>query len=138
MNLLQRIIIMALAGLALPLCAANVTQVNRYATVDNEPLLEQLNPMKAVQQVHFPLEVKTIGDAVNYWLHYSGFHLADADKHPKVLQQVLNQPLPQVDRNLGPLSIDQGLLVLVGKNEFRLEEVAFTREINFHPKGSAA
>lgn len=135
MSLPRYLAITLLAGLALPVVAANVTQVNRYATVANEPLPAQVSPLKAVQQIHFPQEVQTIGEAVHYWLHHSGFHLVDNSKQSQVLQQVLNQPLPQIDRNLGPLEIEQGLLVLVGKNEFLLETVSFSREINFQLKG---
>lgn len=138
MNLSRHLIAILLAGLALPIVAANVTQVNRYATVANEPLPAQISPLKAVQQIHFPQEVQTIGDAVHYWLHHSGFHLVDNSKQSQVLQQVLNQPLPQIDRTLGPLEIERGLLVLVGKNEFLLETVSFSREVNFQLKGVQA
>jgi len=36
--------------------AANVTQINRYATVANKPLTAQINPLLAVQKIHFPQE----------------------------------------------------------------------------------
>lgn len=135
MKLLNPMIGVLLTGIALSTTAAPVTQINRYATVENKPLPEQVSPLKAVQQIHFPQEVKSIGDAVNYWLHYSGFHLASETKQPNTLKQILSQPLPQVDRSLGPLDIESGLLVLVGKHDFVLEEVSFTREINFQQKG---
>lgn len=138
MSVSRYLAITLLAGLALPVVAANVTQVSRYATVANEPLPAQVSPLKAVQQIHFPQAVQTIGEAVHYWLHHSGFYLVDDSKQSQVLQQVLNQPLPQIDRNLGPLEIEQGLLVLVGKNEFLLETVSFSREINFQLKGVPA
>ncbi len=136
MNLSRHLAILALSGLSMPMIAANVTQVNRYATVANEPLLSQVKPLKAIQQMHFPREVKTIGEAVDYWLHYSGFQMVKTSKQPENLQSVLNQPLPQVDRSFGPLSIETGLLVLVGKDEFILEEVSFRREVNFKQKGA--
>ena len=37
--------------------AANVTQINRYATVINKPLAAQVNPLLTVQQIHFPEQV---------------------------------------------------------------------------------
>jgi conjugative transfer region protein (TIGR03748 family) len=123
---------------ALSLHAAAVTQINRYATVENKPLPEQVNPLKAVQHIHFPADIKTIGEAVHYWLHYSGFHLAESANHTPALEQVLKQPLPQVDRTLGPLGIDDGLLILVGKHEFSLKTEPFTRTINFQRKGSTS
>ncbi|HGC5865717.1 TPA: hypothetical protein ACIZCK_003101, partial [Legionella pneumophila] len=65
--------------------AANVTQINRYATVANKPLAAQINPLLAVQQVHFPQEVKTIGQAIEWWLKFSGFSLASKEKQSESL-----------------------------------------------------
>ncbi|HAU0992131.1 TPA: hypothetical protein ACGAPA_000724 [Legionella pneumophila] len=111
--------------------AANLTQVGRYATVNNQPLAAQINPLKTVQQIHFPASIQTIGEAVNYWLHYSGYHLASKEKQSESLQQVFQQPLPHVNRNLGPLTITDGLTVLVGQHLFNLKQDDLLREINF-------
>lgn len=111
--------------------AANITQVSRYATVNNQPLAAQINPLKTVQQIHFPASIQTIGEAVNYWLRYSGYHLVPKEKQSESLQQIFQQPLPQVSRNLGPLSIDHGLTVLVGQQLFNLKQDDLLREINF-------
>ncbi|WP_080464839.1 hypothetical protein [Legionella norrlandica] len=111
--------------------AANITQVGRYATVNNQPLAAQINPLKTVQQIHFPSSVQTIGEAVEYWLRYSGYHLAPQNKQNESLKQIFQQPLPQVTRNLGPLAIADGLTVLVGKTLFSLKQDDLLREINF-------
>ncbi|AMQ28920.1 TPA: hypothetical protein ACHW7I_000940 [Legionella pneumophila] len=111
--------------------AANITQVGRYATLNNQPLAAQINPLKTVQQIHFPASIQTIGEAVNYWLRYSGYHLAPKEKQSESLQQVFQQPLPQVSRNLGPLTITDGLTVLVGQHLFNLKQDDLLREINF-------
>ena len=114
--------------------AANVTEVNRYATVNNKPLAAQINPLLAVQQVHFPQEVKTVGQAITYWLQYSGFSLSKADKQPLSLQAVMQQPLPQIDRHLGPLTVRDGLEILVGQDVFSLTQNPMLREVNFKLK----
>lgn len=111
--------------------AANVTQVGRYATVDNKPLAAQINPLLTVQQIHFPIAVKTVGQAVDYWVSYSGYHLADKSKLSKPLLDVLAQPLPQIDRNLGPLTVQEGLEVLVGKQVFKLVQDPLHRQVSF-------
>jgi len=129
--MLKRLIIMTLTLLSLSVQATPVTQVNRYATIVNKPLPAQINPLLAVQQVHFPQSVATINDAVHYWLRYSGFKLSRQSKLPTDLLIVLSQPLPQVDRSLGPLSIADGLGVLVGEKEFSLITDPIFREINF-------
>lgn len=129
--MLRTTIIGFLALSSLQIQAANITQVGRYATVNNQPLAAQINPLKTVQQIHFPSSVQSIGEAVEYWLRYSGYHLAPQDKQSESLQQIIEQPLPQVTRNLGPLTIADGLTVLVGKSLFSLKQDDLSREINF-------
>ncbi|ASQ47015.1 PFGI-1 class ICE element type IV pilus protein PilL2 [Legionella clemsonensis] len=114
--------------------AANVTQVNRYATVANKPLAAQIDPLLAIQQVHFPQEVQTIGQAVEWWLRFSGFSLVSKEKQPESLQTVMHQALPQIDRNLGPLTVKDGLEVLVGQQSFTLIEDPLLRQVNFKLK----
>ncbi|HAU1107381.1 TPA: hypothetical protein ACT9A3_000051 [Legionella pneumophila] len=114
--------------------AANVTQVNRYATVANKALAAQINPLLAIQQVHFPQEVQTIGQAVEWWLKFSGFSLVSKEKQPESLQIVMHQVLPQIDRNLGPLTVKEGLEVLVGQQSFALIEDPLLRQVNFKLK----
>lgn len=111
--------------------AGNVTTVDRYATVSNKPLAAQVNPLQAVQQVHFPQQVQTIGEAIEHWMKYSGYHLAPANKQQDSLNTILKQPLPQVDRNLGPMSVAKGLTVLVGQHLFSLKHDDLLREVNF-------
>lgn len=114
--------------------AANVTQVNRYATVANKPLAAQINPLLAIQQIHFPQEVQTIGQAVEWWLKFSGFSLVSKEKQPESLQSVMHQALPQIDRNLGPLTVKDGLEVLAGQQSFVLIEDPLLRQVNFKLK----
>ncbi|BCZ97729.1 hypothetical protein SC029_10645 [Legionella pneumophila serogroup 1] len=114
--------------------AANVTQINRYATVANKPLAAQVNPLLAVQQIHFPQEVQTIGQAIEWWLKFSGFSLVSKEKQPESLQIIMQQPLPQIDRNLGPLTVKDGLEVLVGQQSFALIEDPLLRQVNFKLK----
>ena len=111
--------------------ASNVTQINRYATVENKALVAQINPLLAVQKVHFPQEVKTLSDALTYWLQYSGFRMANCEEQSKALQAALLLPLPSVVRNLGPLTVEEGLVVLVGKNVFLLKKDFLHRKVNF-------
>ncbi|HAT1762272.1 TPA: hypothetical protein I8Y99_000696 [Legionella pneumophila] len=129
--MLKLFVVSSLSLLSLQLNAGNITQVGRYASVKNQALSAQINPLKTVQQVHFPSTVQTIGQAVEHWLAYSGFHLAAKDKQSPSLQMVLKQPLPQVDRHLGPLTISDGLAVLVGQQIFTLKHDDLLREVNF-------
>lgn len=117
--------------MALTCQAANFTTVSRYASVANKPLASQINPLQAIQQVHFPQQIQTIGEAIEHWLKYSGFHLSPENKQQENLKTILKQPLPQIDRNLGPMSVANGLTVLVGQNLFSLKHDDLLREVNF-------
>jgi conjugative transfer region protein (TIGR03748 family) len=111
--------------------AANVTQTNRYATVENKPLAAQINPLLTVQQMHFPQQVVSVGDAIRYWMQYSGYKLANDTQLPSAFKNLMSQPLPQVQRNLGPLTIKDGLKVLAGIDVFTLIQNPLTRTITF-------
>ena len=135
MRSLVKFSLMGFIGIAaLSVQAANVTQINRYATVENKPLSAQINPLLAIQQVHFSQDIKTVGQAMTYWLGYSGFSLAPTNKQPPNLQTVMRQPLPQIVRNLGPLTVKDGLEVLAGQQVFTLTHDPLLREVNFKLK----
>lgn len=111
--------------------AANLTQINRYATVENKALAAQINPLLAVQKVHFPQSITTVHAALDHWLQYSGFQMAPIKEQSTGLRETLLLPLPSVVRDLGPLTVEEGLLVLVGKNVFTLSKDLLHRKVNF-------
>ena len=77
-----------------------MTQISRYATVENKPLAAQVNPLLTVQRIHFPKQVVTLGDAMTYWMQHSGFKLVNEGLLPPALKTLMSAPLPQVDRTL--------------------------------------
>lgn len=133
--ILKPSIILAISMSAVALhAAANITQINRYATVANKPLAAQVNPLLTVQQIHFPQEIKTVGEAIEWWLHYSGFSLVNKEKQLVSLQAVMYHPLPQTHKNLGPLTVKEGLEILVGQQVFTVIEDPIKRQVNFKLK----
>lgn len=114
--------------------AANTTQVNRYATVENKPLTAQVNPLLTVQQIHFPQSIQTVGDALNYWIRFSGYSLVDEVNQSTAFKELKQQPLPQAVRNLGPLTVRDGLEVLAGQEVFSLMKDPLHRRVNFRLK----
>ena len=111
--------------------AIGVTQVSRYSTTTNEPTAAQVNPLLAIQQMKFAREVSTIHQAVDQWLKHTGYSLTGLKNQSKDTQEILKQALPQVDKSLGPLTVKEGLEVLVGKGVFHLVQDPLHRKVNF-------
>lgn len=108
-------------------------QVSRYQTISTQAQSEQVDLLSPVIQVHFLSEIKTIGDAVNHLLRYSGYALVDNKQQSQDLKNTLKKPLPLVDRDLGPVALRQALALLIGP-AFDLVIDPLNRTINFQLK----
>ncbi|MCG5526505.1 hypothetical protein LRB11_16500 [Ectothiorhodospira haloalkaliphila] len=96
--------------------ASGDVRVGRYQTLAPIPTAEQVRPLSVIVDVRFPRRsVQTVGDAVRHLLPPSGFALADAAHADPYRPVLLNQPLPEVHRHLGPLPLDQALATLAGE-----------------------
>lgn len=113
--------------------SASLVQIGRYQTVENKPLAEQSDLLSPIIQVHFLSNIKTVGDAINDILRYSGYSLIESKQQTTDLQDTLKKPLPFVDRDLGPMSLRQALTVLAG-SAFDLSVDPLHRTINFQLK----
>jgi len=89
-------------------------QTGRYTFVKNLPPVDQLNPLKVVIKTRIPQSVKTVGDTVEYLLVRSGYSLADDKVLSKEAKILLQHDLPQVHREIGPMTLDQALHTLSG------------------------
>lgn len=94
--------------------ANDVSQVGRYLTILNKPTLSQARLLSQIVQIRFPLNVQTVGDAMNYLLQFSGYSLVSQEQMNKALKTIISKPLPMVHRQLGPISLKEGLIVLAG------------------------
>lgn len=117
-------------GINLPTWSASLETLNRYQSERAQPLAGQVDLLMQSVTLHFPRDVKTLDDALNYLLRFSGYHLAPLSQRSLPLRMVLEQPLPAVDRTLGPISLSTALMTLVGA-PFRLTHDPISREINF-------
>ena len=111
--------------------AADITAVSRYTTVKNQASRAQVNPLLMTIQTRFPQSVQTVGDAMNYVFRYSGFSLVDEDQMDASVVQMLKQPLPIVDRQLGPMTLQDSLETLAGKHVFKLTQDPLHRKLSF-------
>lgn len=110
--------------------SSNIIAVGRYQTVSTQPSPEQTDVLLAVIQVHFSLHIRTVNDAVQDLLRYSGYALIDSASQSLALQNTLKKPLPFIHRDLGPLSLKQALSVLMG-SPFDLAIDRLNRLVNF-------
>lgn len=113
--------------------SADFIQAGRYQTISTQPQPEQIDLLSPIIQVHFLSEIKTIGDAVNHLLRYSGYALVESKQQSSDLKNTLKKPLPLVDRDLGPIALKQALELLVGP-AFDLTIDPLNRTINFQVK----
>lgn len=111
-----------------------MNQVGRYLTVEVKPKSEQLDLLSQTVQVRFPQEVLTVGDAMKYLLRFSGYDLVAPAVMDATLKTTLTKPLPVIDRELGPVTLKMGLIVLVGQ-AFYLTQDPINRVVNFHLRG---
>ena len=89
-------------------------QVGRYQSVMLEPSDEQADLLSHIVEIELPEQIRTIGQAISHVLDGSGFRLLS----PKLAQSnrvhLFAMPLPEVQRQLGPLSLRQALELLGG------------------------
>ena len=109
--------------------AAEVT-VARYSTVQPAPSLAQQDPLTAPVVSVLPASVTRIGEAVETLLGPSGYRLASPFAAEAERAELLNLPLPEVHRTLGPLPLRTALAILAGP-AFRLVEDPVHRLISF-------
>jgi len=109
---------------------ASSTQMGRYLTVENKPTHAQTDLLSQTIQVRFPANIKTIGEAMDYILRFSGYNLVPEHERSVDLKNTLLKPLPAVDRDFGPMSLKDALVTLAG-SAFALKTDPLNRTINF-------
>lgn len=103
------------AALILP-CAsvAHRVAIGRYVTVAAKPQPAQQYLLQQRIDVRFPKNVLTLGHAVRFLLRFSGYRLVNTLSMQSAARTLLCQPLPEVDKTLGPMPLMAGLKTLVG------------------------
>ena len=115
---------------------ADEVQVGRYATVRAVPTLSQVHLLSAMVRVQFPASVVSVGQAVEHLLRPSGYRLASEIAADPLRRTLLNLPLPEPHRTLGPMPLQTALETLAGP-AFRLVEDPVHRLVSFERCGSA-
>lgn len=93
------------------LCSAHPISISRYQTVPLSAKHEQIHLLQQAMQIQFPSNVVTIEQAIRFSLQFSGFHLVKTKHLPRAL---LKLPLPEINRQVGPIRLQQLLQLLAG------------------------
>ena len=90
-----------------------VVQTGRYSFVPAIPTLPQREPLQVLINVTIPNDLQTVGDTLHYLLRRSGYSVESPPiLNPHAARLFLN-PLPDVQRRLGPMTLHDALTVLV-------------------------
>jgi len=89
-------------------------QVGRYQSVIMRPDEKQVDLLSVVITRNLPEHVNTVGQAVASLLDGSGYRLLSPQLAEPYRSHLFAMPLPQVQRQLGPLSLRQALELLGG------------------------
>lgn len=90
-------------------------QVSRYITLEPGPTNAQRNPLKVVfPNIIFSAKIKSVGQAIQFLLKDTGYHLAKHHPDKRVLK-MFRLPLPKIHRRMGPLTLAQALETLSGE-----------------------
>ena len=114
--------------------SAEEVQIGRYATVRAVPTLAQANLLSAMVRVQFPGSVITVGQAVDHLLQTSGYRLASEAAADPSRAILLDLPLPEPHRVLGPMPLKAALETLAG-SAFHLVEDPVHRLVSFERCG---
>jgi type IV pili sensor histidine kinase/response regulator len=109
---------------------ASELTVARYSTIRAVPTIAQQDPLAAPVKTPLPASVGRVGEAVEALLAPSGYRLAPAGAAGPEREGLLNLPLPEAHRTLGPMPLRVALATLAGP-AFILVEDPVHRLISF-------
>ncbi len=93
--------------------------VGRYSLISATPTEQQSELLSVMVTVTMPGLIKTVGDAIHHVLKPSGYQLVRFDAQGSEVLQLLQRPLPQSHRTLGPMPL-QDILLTLATPAFRL------------------
>ena len=108
---------------------------DRYTEVVLKPTVEQVNPLKDVVQIRFPVQVSSVYDAIIYVLDDSGYALVPETIWTEEMKIMLESKLPLVQRDLAdnPMTILNVIEVVAGE-PFRVVMDPLRRRLSFELK----
>ncbi|MDH3694828.1 MAG: hypothetical protein OER96_09685 [Gammaproteobacteria bacterium] len=88
--------------------------VSRYLIQDNKPTSVESFPLLHSRSIRFQDNVQRVQQAIAVLLSDTGYSLSHEHAKSDRLQQLLNSPIAAIQRNMGPMSVIDGIQTLVG------------------------
>lgn len=89
-------------------------QTGRYSTATVGATAAQVDPLNAIIRTYIPRDIESVGDAMVHVLRLTGYRLASPEASDPNVRTLYHLPLPQVQRELGPITVREALTVLAG------------------------
>ncbi|EAB7739690.1 hypothetical protein B5864_16585 [Salmonella enterica] len=106
-----------------------VTRAGRYTLVSVKSADAQREPLNQLIDITMPVSlVSSVGDGFRYLLFQSGYSLCG--RYGANFAELLNRPLPAVQRRLGPVRLSEALQVVAGP-AWRMTVDEVNREVCF-------
>lgn len=118
-----------------PFAQAEMQSVARYSFAISKPSFAQLEPLATVIKVQLPRELKTIQQAIEYLLAPTGYSLADVSNSDPYIDVLYKSLIPEAQRDIGFLSIEDALRMLAGE-PWELVEDPVSRLISFEMRAN--
>lgn len=94
---------------------ANGERVARYTVVLPHADSVETDPFKSIVKLVFPKSVVNVEDAVHYLVRRTGYRLAKLNVSDPMLPVLLKQTIPEVHREIGPISVEEALRTIAGE-----------------------
>lgn len=108
------LVLASLVPLAARSADGEAWQVARYSTIAPVASAAQADPLEAVVTIVFPNQITTVDEALRYVLRRSGYRPTSAEATDPASAVLAKQPLPEVHRRLGPITVARALSTLAG------------------------
>jgi len=105
-------------------------QTGRYSSIRSTPTSPQRDLLQVMITLTIPDEITRVGDTLGYVLKRSGYQLQQPKPNQHELSRLFVKRLPNVHRQLGPMTLEDALTILVAP-AFLLQEDPVHRLISY-------
>ena len=112
--------------------ASDAVRIARYSVIAPVATSAQADLLEVVVNIRFPRSIDTVGGALQHLLRRSGYRLQEPHTGEELKNLLPDLPLPEVHRTLGPITLKNALMTLVGPG-YRMSGDPLQRSVSFAP-----